>query len=107
MMRSLSQGLAFAGPKTPEFSMIKPKILLLGAALATALGGCVVVPARHGGYVAAGGAYDDDGAYAAPAGVVYVAPTYAVPGPGFAWRYHPKFGWGWRHPKFGWHRGWK
>ena len=106
MMRSLSQGLAFAGPKTPEFSMIKPKILLLSAALATALGGCVVVPARHGGYVAAGGAYDA-GPYEAPAGVVYVAPTYAVPGPGYVWAYHAKFGWGWRHPNFGWHRGWK
>ncbi len=67
-----------------------------GLALAT-LSGCIVVPAR--GYAGGG--------YAPPAGVVYVAPTYASPGPGWAWEYHPTYGWGWRHPQYGWHRGWR
>ena len=44
--------------------------------------------------------------YEAPAGVAYVAPTYAVPGPGYGWAYHPRWGWGYYHPGWGWHRGW-
>lgn len=44
--------------------------------------------------------------YSAPAGVAYVAPTYAIPGPGYAWAYHPRWGWGWHHSVWGWHRGW-
>ena len=65
-----------------------------------ALAGCVVAPVGvEPGY---GGR-----AYVAPPGVVYVAPTYAVPGPGYAWQYHGRFGWGWRHPGNGWHRGWR
>lgn len=44
--------------------------------------------------------------YAAPAGVAYVAPGYAIPGPGYVWAYHPRYGWGWHHPAWGWHRGW-
>jgi hypothetical protein len=42
----------------------------------------------------------------APAGVVYVAPTYVSPGPGWGWGYHARYGWGWHHPAWGWHRGW-
>lgn len=44
--------------------------------------------------------------YAPPPGVVYVEPNYAMPAPGYAWRYHPRYGWGWYHPRYGWHRGW-
>ena len=67
---------------------------------AAALAGCVVTPVGYD--PAYGGA-----GYAAPPGVVYVAPTYVVPGPGYAWQYHGRFGWGWRHPHNGWHRGWR
>ncbi len=65
------------------------------AAALAALSGCVVAPLGY------------DPAYAAPSGVVYVAPTYAVPGPGYAWHHHGRHGWGWRHPHNGWHRGWR
>ena len=61
-------------------------------ALASAMAGCVVEPVHPG--------------YRAPAGVVYVAPTYASPGPGYEWQYHERFGWGWHHPQYGWHQGW-
>ncbi len=61
--------------------------------LASAFSGCVIAPARGG--------------YAAPAGVVYVEPTYASPGEGYAWEYHPSYGWGWHHPQRGWHKGWQ
>ncbi|OYU98845.1 MAG: hypothetical protein CFE45_14990 [Burkholderiales bacterium PBB5] len=61
--------------------------------LTACLPGCVVVPAGH--------------RYDAPPGVVVVAPTYAIPAPGYAWRYHAQFGWGWHHPEHGWHRGWR
>jgi hypothetical protein len=63
------------------------------AFLALALSGCIVAPVRP--------------AYAAPAGVAYVGPAYAVPGPGYAWAYHARFGWGWHSPHRGWHRGWR
>ena len=53
------------------------------------LGGCVAHP-RPGIWV--------------PPGVIYVEPTYAVPGPGYYWDYRPNVGWGWRHPEHGWHR---
>ncbi len=68
-----------------------------------ALSGCVMAP------VAMQPAYDygGPGVYAAPPGVVYVAPTYAIPAPGYAWQYNAHFGWGWRHPHHGWHRGWR
>jgi len=65
-----------------------PALLIAGA-----FSGCVVAPVAP--------------AYSAPAGVVYVAPTYAVPGPGYVWAYHARFGWGWHHPQYGWHRGWR
>lgn len=60
---------------------------------ASAFTGCVVAPAHP--------------IEAAPAGVAYVAPTDAIPGPGYVWAYHPQYGWGWRHPRRGWHRGWR
>jgi cellobiose-specific phosphotransferase system component IIA len=44
--------------------------------------------------------------YTAPPGVVYVAPTYAIPAPGYAWAWHAHYGWGWYHPRWGWHHGW-
>jgi hypothetical protein len=56
--------------------------------------------------VANGGAAPPAPVYVAPAGVTYVAPTYAIPGPGYVWAYHPRWGWGWNHPAWGWHRGW-
>ena len=68
-------------------------------AAAALLGGCVVVPADGGPGYGYG--------YGAPAGAVYVAPTYAMPGAGYAWQYHGRYGWGWRHPSQGWHRGWR
>jgi hypothetical protein len=42
-----------------------------------------------------------------PANVVYVAPTYVIPGPGYVWSYHARDGWGWHHPQYGWHLGWR
>ena len=45
--------------------------------------------------------------YVAPPGVVYVAPVYAMPAPGYAWAYQGNRGWGWHHPSYGWHRGWR
>jgi len=73
----------------------------IAAVCATAaLGGCVVTPiGMEPGYGGPG--------YATPPGVVYVAPTYAMPAPGYAWQYNGRFGWGWRHPSHGWHRGWR
>ena len=75
-------------------------IVVAGATLAS-MTGCIVVPA-HERYAGGGG-----GGYVAPAGVVYVAPTYASPGPGWGWEYHAQYGWGWHHPEHGWHRGWQ
>ena len=44
----------------------------------------------------------------APApGVVYVAPYYASPGPGWVWMFNARFGWGWHHADYGWHQGWR
>ena len=42
-----------------------------------------------------------------PAGVAVIGPTYVSPGPEWAWRYHPRYGWGWYNPHAGWHRGWR
>ena len=69
--------------------------LVCAAALAAALGGCVVTPVAV------------RPAYVAPAGVVYVAPTYASPGEGWVWAYHANYGWGYHHPQHGWHKGWR
>jgi hypothetical protein len=81
-----------------ETIMIKHLAILSSAVVATAaLSGCIVAapPPAYGV------------AYAPPPGVVYVAPTYAAPGPGWEWRYHATYGWGWWHPQRGWHRGWR
>jgi hypothetical protein len=67
--------------------------LVPAALLAATLSGCIVVPAQP--------------MYQAPAGVAYVAPGYAIPGPGYVWAYNLNFGWGWHHPQYGWHRGWR
>lgn len=72
---------------------MKATSLLASALVAASLCGCVVAPVRP--------------AYIAPAGVVYVAPTYATPGAGYVWAHHANFGWGWHHPQYGWHRGWR
>lgn len=85
--------------------------LSLAAICATAaLSGCVVAPMGpepgYGGQVYS--APPPQGpVYAAPPGVVYVAPTYVMPAPGYAWQFHGRFGWGWHHPRRGWHRGWR
>ncbi|MES2941806.1 MAG: hypothetical protein V4772_02925 [Pseudomonadota bacterium] len=47
------------------------------------------------------------GVYVPPPGVTYVAPTYAMPAPGYVWMHHPRYGWGWHHPEHGWHYGWR
>lgn len=39
-----------------------------------------------------------------PRGVIYVAPAYVVPGPGYVRVHRRGHGWGWRHPRHGWHR---
>ena len=67
-------------------------------AMAITLAGCIVAPAR----VAVA-----PPEVVVPAGVIYVAPSYAVPGPGYAWAHHPRYGWGYRHHHHGWHRGWR
>lgn len=77
------------------------KLKLVAAAIVSgaALAGCVVQPAVIRPVYPAG--------YGPPPGAVYMAPTYAVPGPGYVWLYHPNYGWGWHHPDRGWHRGWR
>lgn len=88
-----------------------PALAVSAAVLAT-LGGCVVQPARPI-YAAPPPVYSApppvyaEPQYAPPPGVVYVAPTYAMPAPGFVWQFHGRYGWGWRHPHRGWHRGWR
>ena len=80
------------------------KFAAIAAALAAAasLSACVVAPVGpvHGAAL-----------YAAPieppVGVAIVGPTYVSPGPGWGWRYHPRYGWGWYNPHAGWHRGWR
>jgi hypothetical protein len=73
--------------------------------ITVALSGCVVAPlGARPGY--GGPGYGGPG-YGESPGVVYVAPSYAIPGPGYAWQHHGRFGWGWRHPGHGWHRGWR
>ena len=69
--------------------------LIPASLLAVALGGCVVAPVGP------------PPGYGPPPGVAYIAPTYAVPGPGYVWAYHQNYGWGYRHPQYGWHRGWR
>ena len=78
----------------------------IAAVCATAaLAGCVVAPVgMEPGYYGHG--YGGPG-HAGPPVAVYVAPTYAMPGPGYAWQLHGRFGWGWHHADRGWHRGWR
>ncbi|MDD5273269.1 MAG: hypothetical protein PHU14_11170 [Methylovulum sp.] len=67
------------------------KTIIIAIGLALSLAGCVVDPPRvH------------------PVGVgVRVAPVYPRPAPGYIWRQHPRYGWGWHHPRMGWHhRDW-
>jgi hypothetical protein len=86
-------------PKQFVLSTIPSRLvaMLLAASLvavcAVAMTGCAVTPS---------GAVVVD-----PVGVAYVEPTYAIPGPGYEWHYHPAYGWGWHHPYYGWHRGWR
>ena len=94
--------MPFATPPLTRFA-------LAGAGLLAALlGGCVVVPppAPAPVYHRAPPPVAVEPEYVSPPGVVYVQPSYVMPAPGYAWRYHPRFGWGWYHPRFGWHRGW-
>jgi hypothetical protein len=79
--------------------MKKISILIPIALVAISLAGCVVAPMRP--------AYVTQPVFVAPPGVVYVGPTYAIPGPGYVWAYHAHYGWGWHHPQYGWHRGWR
>lgn len=39
--------------------------------------------------------------------LVVIRPTSPIPGPGYIWRFHPAWGWGWYHPRFGWYRDWR
>jgi hypothetical protein len=78
-----------------QMKKLNVRLLITVTLLASALTGCVVAAPRG------------RAVYAAPAGVVYVAPTYAIPAPGYTWGYHGYYGWGWRHPRYGWHRGWR
>jgi hypothetical protein len=56
--------------------------------------------------VANGGVAPPVPVYVAPPSVAYVGPTYTLPGPGYVWAYHPRYGWGWHHPAWGWRAGW-
>ncbi len=78
----------------------KSLLLITATTAAVALSGCIVAPAR--GYDGGGYRYGADGYYA-PSGVVYVAPAFEAPGPGWGWRYHEEnHAWGWYHPEHGW-----
>jgi hypothetical protein len=70
---------------------MKLALIVLVAFLTTMFSGCVVAPVGPG--------------YGGPYGVAYVAPTFAIPGPGYVWAYHAGFGWGWHHPQYGWRHG--
>ncbi len=75
------------------------RLTVLCCALA-ALAGCVVAPhhprAHH---------VPHPPGVIVPSGVVYIAPGYAAPAPGYAWRHDHRHGWGWHHERHGWHRG--
>ena len=73
-----------------------------GLAFASLLSACVVAPPVVRPAYGPVAVYEQP-----PPGVVYVAPSYALPAPGFAWRHNPRYGWGWHHPQRGWHRGWR
>ena len=86
--------------------MLKVTGLAMATSIAVLTSGCVVAPLPPPHTVRVQPVVVEP-AYAPPPGVVYVQPTYALPAPGYAWRYHANFGWGWRHPGYGWHRGWR
>ena len=87
---------------------MKFRAIAFVAVAAATLGGCVVAPvAVRPAYAGTGGYGHGEPEYVVPAGVVYIAPTYALPAPGYAWRHHGRYGWGWRHGVHGWHRGWR
>lgn len=75
------------------------RLLVCAQLLAASLGGCVVAPAPVAVVPPPG--------VVVPAGVVYVTPAYPAPGPGYLYRHHPRYGWGWNHAELGWHRGWR
>jgi len=75
-------------------------LVALGITATMALSGCVVAPAPGPVVVA------PPPGVVVPRGVVYVAPTYPMPAPGYVWVHHPRYGWGWHHGRHGWHRGW-
>jgi hypothetical protein len=81
------------------------------ATVALALTGCVVAPVGmepgYGGPGYGGPPVYGGQGHAPPPAMVYVAPTYVMPGPGYAWQFHGRYGWGWHHPGRGWHRGWR
>lgn len=74
--------------------MIRTRTIATIAVFAATLGACVVAPIPPHGVVV-------------PRGIVYVAPSYPAPAPGFVWSHHSHHGWGWHHPRRGWHRGWR
>ena len=82
-----------------EITVMKSPSAVCAAVLAAALSGCVIAPPVVHPV--------NRPAYITPPGVVYIAPTYVLPAPGYVWQYHPNYGWGWRHPDNGWHRGWR
>ncbi|WP_145601427.1 hypothetical protein [Yersinia frederiksenii] len=63
------------------------------------LSGCVVEPARYEPGVMV------EPNVVIPPRVVYVAPHYPRPAPGYEWRYREGHNWGGGyHPQYGWHR---
>ena len=83
------------------------RLLLFVAAVAlAALGGCAVAPVPWSMAAAVEPPVYAPPVYAPPPGVVYVAPTYPMPAPGYSWQFHAQYGWGWHHPVYGWHGGW-
>ena len=90
---------------------MKLRAIAFAAVAAATLSGCVVAPVGvrpgYGGGPVQGGPVMVEPEYVVPPGVIYIAPTYAVPAPGYYWRHHRHHGWGWRHGSHGWHRGWR
>ena len=84
--------------------MKKCLIVAAGLTMSVVLAGCIVAPPRVIGPRVIAPAVPVG--VVVPPGVVYVEPSYAVPGPGYVWSHHPRYGWGYRHPRSGWHRGW-
>src|ERR1700740_3013665 len=79
---STKRAATLAEPEKESIMKNGLAIAIAGLALVSMFG-CIVAPARP---------YYAEGGYVAPAGVVYVAPTYASPGPGWVWEYHATYG---------------